>query len=409
MKNLLTPALAIALMAAPAFAADPEPATDSDWARLDREIGALASSVNRAANQTSVGGLVRAFYARSSDDAFELDAAGDEFQVNSGNQLGGFLLKDIDVFAEGAVNENYSWRISFDLDEGSDAWLEDGWARVNCGSGVQFLAGNFKSPVLQSNRVAPENLLFADRTFIGQIFDVWDAGAMATGTFGPVRGFLAAQNGFDNAAEDMLVSSRVELSLNGGTGMAEGAQGSDAELAATLGLMWLKDESDVAEGDAFGGDVGVTAGLFSFHGEVVHFDGELLADSTAGTTRLSGNDFFGQVMIPINYAEVVGAGFETEDATLWNSSVSVMLDALDLEIGARLEVYDDPGNTRSATVGANWYRSQREVVWHAGVTQVRSNEPAGTTNSPPTVASQGLGDATLIQVGLSVGITTTTF
>lgn len=426
MKTLILPALATVAVGVPSFAADPKPLTESDWARLDREIGDLASSLRQSESQTSVGGLVRAYYASSQDDAFELNPnSTDDFDVNSGTEFGGFLLKDVDLFAEGNITQDYFWRISVDLDDiqNGQAWLEDAYGLFDCGSGIKVLAGNYKAPVLQSNRVAPENQLFPDRTFIGQIFDFWDTGAMATYNlttdYVGFNAYFGAQNGFDGAADDLAVSGRLEALLNGGTGLVEGALGADSSPAATLGFMWFKDESDAAEGDAWGFDASATMGIFSLHGEVVHFEGELLVDA-AGDSQILGGHLLGgnggsnprrggEIMLPINYAEAVG---QREDATPWNSTASVLLEALDVEIGVRAEFYDDPGDTSSYTLGANWYRNGHAAIWHAGVTRIDSDAPrrggitnpvGGGTNDGTSV---GIGDATLFQVGLSLGLTT---
>ncbi len=410
MKTLVTPVLAIVVMGSPGYAADPEPLPESEWSRLDREIGELASTLNRAGSETNVGGLVRAYYITSSDKAFELDPAGNDFQVNSGNDIGGFHLGDADVFAEGSIDDRYDWRISFDIDDGN-ADLEDAYGRVSCGEGIHVLVGSFKTPILQSNRVAPENQLMLHRTFIGQIFDTWDNGAMATGSWGDFQGSLSAQNGFDSAAEDLLVAGRAEYNINGGTGQVMGAWGADSDLAATVGGMWLKDESDAAEGDAFGADVTVTSGIFSYHGEIVHIDGPLLANSTTGQSNLAGGfggggSYFGMVHIPINYAESIGGGnFRVDNSLLWNSTVSVLLEAYDLEVGFRIELYDDPGNTRSATLGANWYRNGRNAMWQGGITQLSSNDVQAAPSAVNGVA-EGLDDATILYFGLSVGTST---
>lgn len=412
MKTLFSSALAFAALGATAHATDPAveagPA-ESDWARLDREIGELSSSLSRQASETNVGGLIRVLYARSHDRAFELNAAGTASSVNSGNDIGGFAFSEVDLFAEGSINEEYDWRIQVDLDGGA-ARLEDAYGRYK-GQGYDLTGGQFKAPVLQSNRVYPENQLMMFRTFIGQIFDFWNTGAMVSTSYEQFRAFFAVQNGADAVAEDLLFSSRVEFNLNGGTGDLEGAWGADDEVAATFGAMWFKDETDFAEGDAFGADVSVTAGIFSFHGEIVNFDGPLLANATTGTSNIpagfggAGGAIFGPVFLPINYAEASGGGFRVDNPTLWNSTASVLLEQLDLELGLRLEVYDDPGNTRSATLHANWYRSGRNAVWQAGVSQISSNGVQSAASGVNGTA-EGIDDATLIYVGLSLGAST---
>lgn len=407
MKSLLTSSLALVAIGATAQAAvDPTPeSTESEWARLDREIGDLAASIRRPASGTNVGGLVRTYFARSndSDAAFNLNATGTSQSVNSGNQVGGFHMKDVDLWAEGSVAE-YDWRINIDYFDSSIV-LEDAYVRWNCQSGVNVVFGQFKAPILRSNTVYPENQVLPDRTFLGQIFDVWDTGVMVTGDWKSLGAFLSVQNGFDGAVEELLVAGRAEYRLFGGTGRVEGAFGAGDDTRATVGAMWLKDSSNQVEGNAFGGDVNVTSGPFALHGEIAHVEGSLLANAATGATRIGGNNYLGQAFVPINFAEQSGAAFVVDDATIWSGTASFMVEAIDTEFVVRFESLDDPGNTRLATVGANWHHSGKNAVWHLGVTQVSSNNPQASP-SAGNLPNEGVGDATLLQAGLSLGMST---
>ncbi|MFT5287665.1 MAG: hypothetical protein ACI8TQ_003853 [Planctomycetota bacterium] len=422
MNTLFTSALALATLGTITHATPdpkPEPAvtfniTDSDWDRLDSEINSLATSVRRPSTGTNVGGLLRTYYSRSNSAAFELDNTDDSIDngVASGTDLDGFDLKEAEVYAEGSVAE-YDWRVNFDYRDDT-VLLEDAFARWNYGNGINIVIGQFKAPILRSSGISSENLLLPDRTFAGQIFDFYDAGVMLTADLNSVGGFFAIQNGEGGEREGLLYSGRAEYRLFGGTGRLEGAFGSSGDVRATVGAMMLKDSTDGVNGTAWGGDVNVTAGPVALHAEVVHFAGELLADPNAvtgppggpmgnlnGTSRISGNNLFGGTMIPINFAE----NGSVENVLMWSSTLSFMIEAIDVELGVRVEGYDDPGDTRSATIGANWYRSGKNVVWHAGVTQLNSNN-SGSINSEGNTGSEGLGDATLFQVGLSVGMHT---
>jgi hypothetical protein len=415
MKTFLSSAIALTALGTTVLAApDPAPSNESDWARLDREIGELSASLNRPASGTNVGGLVRAYYAHSTDDAFEQNGAPNT-SVNSGGNLSALWLKDVDLFAEGSVAE-YDWRISFDLkpvgtaSSRGTALLEDAYARWNVGGGVNLTVGQFKAPTTRSTAVRKENLVLPDRTFVGQILEFWDPGAMVTGNWRHFGGFVAVQNGADGAVEEHLYVTRAEVKLNGGTGRVEGGFGAPSGVAATGGLFWLQDGMNANGGHAVGGDVSLTVGPFGAHVEVVEFDGELLGDAASGNSKIVGDsandfNFLGAALIPLNYVE----NNMVRDATVWSSTLSCLIEAIDVEVAARFEVYDDPGNTRSATVGANWYRSGKNAVWHVGVTQVRSNDPipgGGGNGTAVNGPAEGVGDATLFQVGLSVGMST---
>jgi hypothetical protein len=404
MKTLFSSALALTTLGATALAApDPAPSSESDWARLDREIGELTASLGRPQSGTNVGGLVRTYYARSSDDAFEQGPVG--ASVNSGNMnhLGAFLLKDVDLFAEGSVAE-YDWRINVDFDDG-DAWLEDAYGRYNIGGGFNLVVGQFKAPTTRSASIHPENLVLPDRTYLGQILDFWDPGAMVTGDWKHFGAFASVQNGADGNIDHHIYAGRLEYRLGGGAGRVEGAFGAPTGCAGSFGAFGLAERSDFSTGHLYGADGSFTSGPFAAHAEVAHVEGELLSDGTnsktLGDDTTPGFDFFGATMLPLNYAE---AG-NVEDVTLWNTTLSFLIEAIDVELVGRFELYDDPGNTRSATVGANWYRSGKNAVWHAGVTQIRSNDPQAQPSAVNGVA-EGVGDATLFQVGLSLGMST---
>ena len=411
MKNFFTGTLALAALGTVAYATpDPKPAnTETEWERLDREIGDLASTIRRPESGTRVGVLVRTYYMHSNDAAFDVDSSNPS--VNSGNRVGGFGMPDADLFAEGAVSD-IDYRLSFGYKFGSstnsDIEIEDAWARIFCDNGFGLTIGHYKSPVLLSNRIYPENLVLPWRTFSGQILDVYDAGLMVTGDWKSLGAFFSIQNGTDLKESKLLYSGRVEYRLFGGTGRVEGGFGAGDDLRATFGGMWLRDSSNAIDGSAFGVDANATMGPFSAHGELIHWDGNLLASQNAalnnGTSLINGNNYFGRTMLPINFAE---NGKITNDVDIWALTFAYFFLDCDVELALRLQGYDDPGNTRSATIGANWYRNGRNAVWHAGLTQVNSNDHANASPAPGNGQAEGIDDALLFIIGLSLGLSTT--
>ena len=410
MNYFFTGTLALAALGSVASATpDPQPANnESEWARLDREIGDLATSIRRPDSGTNVGGLVRTYYMHSNDAAFDVGG------VNSGDRVGGFGLPEVDVYVEGAVSD-IDYRVSLgyrDASSGnSQLEVEDAYARFICENGMGLIFGMYKAPLLQSNRVFPENQVMPWRTFSGQILDVWDAGVMVTGDWKSLGGFVSVQNGLDEKESKLLYSSRLEYRLFGGTGRVEGAFGASDDLRATIGGMWLRDSSNAVDGSAFGVDANATMGPFALHGEIVHWDGNLLANETGGaggngTSLIGGSDYFGRVMLPINYAENGSAGNPVRDVDIWALTFAYFFASMDLELAMRLQGYDDPGNTRSASIGANWYRNGKSAVWHAGLTQVSSNDHANASPAPGNGQAEGVDDALLFMIGLSLGSST---
>ncbi len=415
MNNFFTGTLALAALGTIATATpDPKPANnESEWARLDREIGDLASSIRRPETGTRVGGLIRTYYMHSNDAAFNIDDPNDAFfePVNSGDRVGGFGMPDADLYAEGAVGD-VDWRLSLGYRFGGAnahvVEVEDAFARFRCDSGFGLVVGNYRAPVLRSNSIHSENLVAPYRTFSGQILDVYDSGVMFTGDWKSLGGFFSIQNGTDKKESKLLYSSRLEYRLFGGTGRVEGAFGASGGTRGTFGAMWLRDSSNAIDGSAFGFDANVTSGPLAWHSEIVHWDGNLLADGNGGSngnggSLLSGQDYFGSTMLPINYAE---QGV-LRDVDIWASTLSWFFAGCDIELLLRLQGYDDPGNTRSATIGANWYQNGKSAVWYTGLQQVNSNDhAAGAGPAPGNGNAEGIDDALLFLIGVSVGQST---
>jgi hypothetical protein len=359
MNKFVTSALALTVVA-PLVQAGTE---DGEWLELDREISSLAAPVmTPAQGGINWSALIRVGYAYSDDD----------IAIVGGENLLGAEFDDIDIAASGQVAD-YTWRISGDFDFG-DLTLEDAYVTWQCGEYFSFLFGNHKASSLRSAGLSPENLLFQNRTAIGSVFDSWDNGIKAYGSFEDVFKYYASvTNGANGSASDQRYSVRLEYLLGEGAGGAEGALGASDEFAGTIGAFYANaDDLSGTDGDdqLMGLDIWGTMGPIGFGGEVLSID-----DGIAATTD---EDF------------LAGPAFVVFDAdsTPWDATASYLVNE-EIEVGARYESVDNDDDTSLITVGVNWYQSGHNAKWQASVVDIDSD----------TDAFEG----TIWQVGVVVG------
>jgi hypothetical protein len=149
---------------------------------------------------------------------------------------------------------------------------------------------------------------------------------------------MAAQNGFDQAVDNHLISSRVELNLLGdGLGDAEGALGAAAEPEVTAGVAYSSDEAG-DEGVAISSDVAFTMPGFYLQIETVSYEADYTAlDVAAGHILPSELD--------------AGRG----DTTPISVTCSHLFPGDLWEVGARYDQFDDVLGRELLTIGFNRY------------------------------------------------------
>lgn len=355
MNKMPSTALAIVACGSVAFAG-----SDSDeWLELDREVSSLASTLAPQGGGIEVGGLVISRYRSSSDISILLDPGPPAVT----GDLGGFDLPDVDIWMEGSVG-SYDYRVNFDLDSGTST-LEDAFALWNCNENFDVLIGQFKSPVLLSNSVFPEDQLFIDRSLGGALFDFWDQGLLAMFSQGQFDAFLAIQDGGDGDADDYAFSARGQFHVGNGATNNEGAFGATGDTDATVGIFVYEDGSDAVDGGVIGIDGAVVVSNFSVSGEVLDID----------------EDF------------AINTGYDTDEATPYSVTFSFMFVPDEWEAALRYQDRDDSNDTTEIALGVNWYRSGHNAWWHAGFSTIDSDA----------------GDADVFSLGLVVGESTGTF
>jgi hypothetical protein len=363
MNKFVTSALALSVAGSLANAGT----GDGEWLELDREISSLAQPAMSGAQTAGINwsALIRVGYAYSDDDV----------AIVAGENLLGAEFDDVDLAANGQVGD-YSWRISGDFIGGGDLNLEDAYVNWTCNEYVGVLLGNHKPMALRSGNIAPENLLFTNRTALGSIMDTWDNGIKLYGSFEDMLDYCVSMtNGANGSASDQNYCVRVEYNLGEGAGAAEGALGAGDDLAATIGAFWANfDSLSGTDGDdqIMALDVAGTAGPVGFAAEVVSIDDAIVAATD--------EDF------------LAGPAFVTFDAdtTPWDVTGSFLVNE-EIEVGARYESTDSDDDASLITIGVNWYQSGHNAKWQASVTDISSD----------TDAEEG----TIWQVGIVVGAT----
>lgn len=368
---------ALAAVSAPAALAGNE--ADNDWLALDGQLGGLSSSASSQGPGVNVGAILRAAYAQSSD-----------FLSASGDDLGGFVIDDARLFAEGNYGE-FSWRLSTDFAEGAggynyrrgpdtidfgdptdpgdnvvssgqtfEAELLDAYARWAFSEAFVVQIGQFNARDAFSGDVGQDRLLFQTRSFIGDRFNEFDLGVQVHGSYGNQQHpqylwSFAALNGDDGAQNDLDLRARIDFNLVGDGGlMNEGAYGSESASTGTLGLFWAEDRNiDGAgnNGTAIGGDYRGTAGPIGYSFEYVEFDdyADTFVDANAG---ISGG------------LSTVSPGFGTADASIWSASASYLFGAdMNWELGVRWEDLDSETDETRLTAGLAYYVSGHNIKW----------------------------------------------
>lgn len=302
MNKFIFSAIAIAAASSTGYAAG------SDWLQLDQDIASLSSTIN-SSEGANVGGLLRTSY-------------------RDGGPVGGFVHDDADLWFGGALEE-FTWRVSFDLGSGG-LDLQDAYVRWAATEDIHVTWGRFMSPVLRSNMLDPENMLFIDRSMLGMSFYNWDSGVSVNGDYNGFGYFIAAQNGGDDTGDDLNFLAHVGYDIGNGVSMQEGAMKSGDELDGSFGVTYTDMENDGNDA-VLAADIAMTMGQLS--GSVEYADG---SDDDVGTLGL------GQ--------------------TPWSLTLGYLF-ADNMEVAFRYEDTDNLADDTVNTVGLNWYLHGHNAKW----------------------------------------------
>lgn len=371
MNMLVNSGLALTLVSASAFA------TDTGWVSLDQEIHSLNASLS-AQNATGpkLGGYIRSRWATSSDDALNPPIV----PSNPNNEhLQGFLIDNVRIELTGDAGSDYSYKVSFDL-AGEAAGgattltpggllLKDAYVKFKIGDYVTGKMGQFKANFLRSSTVRDQNLLFLDRTLLGD-FSMWNTrepGLEFAGSFDTIGWSVSAQNGIDGVAKKNEYCAKVSANLiGGGVGKVEGAYGAGDGTALSAGLAWM-DDGTLDKGSAIGAEVALTAGPFSVHAEIVDLD-----DNIPGSLN------------------PIVVGLPIANTTPWDLTASYLFTEA-WEAMIRYEDLDDDADDSSLlSLGVNYYVAGHDIKWTAQWQKFKTDN--------------AIGDTDLLSIGLTVSM-----
>ena len=342
MRKLVYSAVALTLVSVPGFA------NDNEWSSLDQEINNLSSSLS-AQNATGpkIGGFIKTSF-RYSDDKDALFGA----NVDQKDEVG-FKLDKVRIEITGDLGQDYSYKVSFDLADGT-ASTKDAYVSWKMAESVKGTMGRFKKPYLRSATVSDKNLLFYDRTAIGNFFDVREQGMMFNGNFDTIDWWIAGQNNTEKDNDFNYTAHVVANLMGSGMGKVEGAYGAGEETNLMVGVTW-SDDQNLDDGQTIAGEAYLTAGPFSLGGELVNFD-KGTNDSYPGKN----GDF-------LHYGSGnTNVDMDPSDATPWDVGGSYMFTDV-YEGGVRYESADDSDNTEAFSVCVNRYIQGHDIKWTAQV------------------------------------------
>ena len=155
MKKLVCSAIALSMTSAAGFA------SGSDWSTLDQEVQALTASLSGSQDGggMQLSGVIRSFYASSSDIAIGL------------NDLGGFIVENARVGVSGERGD-YGYELLLDFADGDEFGLTvlDAVATFPIGGSVKGRFGQYRSGISRSGLVYVQNMMFVDRGLVGSLF-----------------------------------------------------------------------------------------------------------------------------------------------------------------------------------------------------------------------------------------------
>lgn len=352
-----------------------------EWLTLDREIASLASAQAAATAPTSavtVSGFIRSSYQNSSDVSIS----------NSGpdgsNDLGGFAMENARVQIDGTVGD-YNLRIQMDAGSGggllstlatgepgslSSFEVLDAYGAWNISEQFRLSMGQFRSPFLASSQLEEDQLLFLDRSVLGELWSSRDQGVMLSGQYDMLGWWIAALNGQDDTGDDLSFSGRVAFDMMGKpAGKVEGAYGASGNTDLGVSAGYYMDDDSVYE-DLAAWNVAATLvmGPFSAAAEYVDHD-----------------DGFAEIL-----NAYLGGPVYAEGPAIYSVSAGFMFVPDRWEVAGRYQDLDDDSDTTVIDVGLNYYGMGHNAKWQAGYTMVDSDSDDA--------------DADILGIGLTVSI-----
>lgn len=333
-------------------------ANDSDWAQLDQDIQALSASVQGLEDTgMHIGGRVRALYQNSGDIAI----------APSGNDLGGFSIRNARLYAHGTVAGDIGYRVELDFANPStfgvagadEIGLLDAYLDIPVGGEISARVGQFRAHVLRESLIDSGNLFFVERSAIGAHFAGRSQGVAIHGDFDAFEWAVTIQNGADTVGDELFYALRGEIDLAGeGTDLIEGAYGASEEMEASAAVSYFSDEA-VEDADGFAVEGSLATNQFSVQAAFLSLGDAI---STSNVDQEIGN------IVPL----MPDSSPFTLQGTFMLSEASSDYGAW--ELGARFQDLDDDVNdTTVLDFGANYYANGHDYKYIINWTSISSD------------------------------------
>ncbi len=200
--------------------------------------------------------------------------------------------------------------------------------------------GRIRSPFVQSALYDDNQLLFFERSFLGEDWDAFNLGAALQIRWGDLEGWIGVQDGVDRSGNSVALTGRGLWHITGNRGgmhINEGPFDAPEELAVSVGGSFYFDtETDDVSAQAL--EAYVSARPLYFSGEVVD-KGEGLGDLYS-----------------------------------WGLTAAVLITD-NLSVQARVENFDRDDGTDLYRVGMTHYLVGHDIKWHLEYSKAESNAP----------------------------------
>jgi hypothetical protein len=315
----------------------------------------LASDAAAQAAAPDVGGWVRARYAQSDD----VDVAGDD--------LGGFQLDNVRLNIGATVLPGATLTFAFEGGDpltsdstGSGLGLLDAYATIRISEHLAVSAGRYSSTVLWRTSLPERDLLFLERSFLGETWDGRDAGAEISGSLGPVRAWAGVQNGLDGAGDDLALDVCACWTPIGEPTLDESRISHLDDETMTLSLAWF-DDASAGDGSALAAGLHAGWQRWGANLEIVEFEDDLRP---------------APVVNPATGAIVPGAISPAGAETSWGLTVGCVLVPERWEAGVRWQDLGDQAGTTLQSVVLNRHFAGPAARWTLQIDSSDSDDPA---------------------------------
>ncbi len=326
---------------------------NDDWAQLDQDIQALSASVTGLEEHgMHIGGRIRTLYQSSSD-----------VTTASGNDLGGFSVRNARLYSSGTTAGDIGYRVEVDFGNGAGAaqlGLLDAYLDIPVGGEISARVGQFRAHVSREALIDSGNLFFVERSAIGNHFSGRSQGIALNGDMGEFGWALTIQNGNDGTGDDLFMALRGGIDLmGGGTDLVEGAYGAGDEMEASAAVSYFSDDA-VEDADGFLVEGSLATGQFSAQASIL---------SLGDAVSLANVD---------NENPAASAGLEA-DTTPFSVQGTFMLseagsDYGAWELGLRFQDLDDTNETTVIDFGANYYANGHDYKYIINYSSISSDD-----------------------------------